>query len=165
VRFAAAALALFASACGPLEAVRSGATLCALAPEPEVAEALGAVTVAPQVADHPSCRWDGATGADGIPRFMTAEIWRDVALRRRLPATTGALFFEAQLHALEQEYPRTRVIGTDVEAAVFGFGEVGDERFSGAILIRRGGDVLSMRIDGADPEAFERVARRISAKM
>jgi hypothetical protein len=166
MRRAVVACAALLAACGPM-GVRSGAGLCALAPEAEVSAALGVVVVAaePGGGDHPACRWNGATSADGIPRYMTADVWRGDALLRARPPTTGAMFFEEQLHLLEKDFGRTRVIGDAGAAAVYGFGEVGAERFTGGIIIRRRNDVLAMRIEGADPAAFETVARRIAEKM
>jgi hypothetical protein len=162
---ALAALALVAG-CAPAGVATSEA-LCALAPEAEVAAALGVAVaeVFPQPDDHPACRWTGAPSPDGVPRTMTADLWREKALQRARTAPDGAAFFEEQLHLLERDYGKTRVIGGLGEAAVYGFGEVGDERFSGAIIVRRDGDVLSMRIEGEDPGAFEAVAREVAAGM
>lgn len=164
MRAFALAVALFVGACG---GVRSGANLCALAPAADAEAALGVPLVAAraEAGDHPQCVWQGADAGDGLPRTMSASLWREGALRRADATASGALFFETQLHALEKDYPRTRVIGGAGEVAVMGFGEIGDERFSGAIVARKGGDVLAMRIDGADPAAFEAVARRIVREM
>jgi hypothetical protein len=156
--------ALLLAACGDL---RSGASLCALVPEADAAAALGVALreARPTKTDHPQCTWTGVDAGDGLPRIMSASLWRERALRRGDRNASGARFFETQLLALEKDYPRTRVIGAAGQVAVMGFGDVGDERFSGAIVVRKGGDVLVMQIDGADPAAFEAVARRIAEKM
>lgn len=161
----AVALAALAGACGGFGGVQSSASLCALVTEEEATAALGVVVVevAPVDGDHPACQWTGAPPPDGLPRILTADLWRESALRRADRAMTGALFFESQLHLLEKDYGRTRVIGGLGEAAVYGFGDIGDDRFSGAILVRRSGDVFFLRIEGADPAAFEDVARQIAA--
>lgn len=164
MRALALAVTLFAGACG---GVRSGANLCALVPASDAEAALGVALAEAQAkaGDHPQCVWQGADAGDGLARTMSASLWRESALRRADANASGALFFETQLHALEKDYPRTRVIGGAGEVAVIGFGEIGDERFSGAIVARKGGDVLAMRIDGADPAAFEAAARRIVREM
>ena len=162
------ALAVLAAGCGPLGGVRSGAGLCALVSAPDAEAALGVAPQAAKVedsADHPACDWTGVASEDGRPRTMTAALWREEALRRKDATQSGALFFETELHALEKDFPRTRVLGGMGDAAVYGFGAIEDERFTGGIIVRKNGDVLSMRIDGADPAAFEEVARRIAAKM
>lgn len=167
-RASAVALALLLSACGPFGGVRSGANLCALVSAAEAEAALG---VAPEAAkaednaDHPVCDWTGTASEDGRPRTMSASLWREDALRRKDATQSGALFFESELRMLEKDFPRTRVLGGIGDAAVFGFGNIEDERFTGGIIVRKNGDVLSMRIDGADPAAFEEVARLIAAKM
>ncbi|MDX2234554.1 MAG: hypothetical protein NW200_08650 [Hyphomonadaceae bacterium] len=161
------ALALLAGACGPFGGVQSGASLCALVPEDEVVAALGVVVVevAPVAGDHPSCRWSGASGPDGLPRTLSADLWRNGALRRSAPGMSGTAFFESELQRLERDFTRTRVLGGLGEAAVYGFGDITEERFTGGIIVRDEGDVLSLRIAGADPAAFEDVARRIAAAM
>lgn len=163
-RALALVLALLASGCG---GVRSGANLCALVPASEAEAALGVALAEAraEAGDHPQCVWQGADAGDGLPRTMRASLWRERALRRADKGASGALFFETQLQALEKDYPRTRVIGAPGAVAVMGFGEIGDERFSGGFVARKEGDVLAMRIEGADPAAFEAAARRIVSEM
>lgn len=158
------ALALLAGACG--QDVRSGASLCALVPQADITAALGAPAqgAAPDEAgDHLQCAWSAATA--GATHTMTASLWRESRLMRDDATMSGALFFENQLHLLEKDFSRTRVIGGLGEAAVYGFGDLDEDRFTGGIIVRKHGDVLSMRIDGADPAAFEAAARSIAAKM
>ena len=146
--------------------VRSGASLCALVPKAEAEAALGAPpreAVAEKNSDHLQCAWTAA--GDGAPREMTAILWREEALRRKDANLSGALYFEDALRALEKDFPRTRVLGGVGDAAVYGFGDIGDDAFTGGIIVRKRGDVLSMRISGADPAAFEAAARLIAAKM
>lgn len=154
---------MLVAACG---GVRSGANLCALVPAAAATAALGVDLdeAAPQPSDHAHCQWRGVAAPDGLPRLMTAELWREGALRRADPAASGALFFEDKLKALEKDFSETRVLGAG-DASVIGFGDVGDERFTGAIVVRKDGDVLAMRIEGGDPAAFEEAARRIVDKM
>ena len=162
------ALAVLVVGCGPLGGMHSGAGLCASAPAEQLEAALGA---APQDAKasgddaHPACDWTSVASADGRPRTMSASLWREAALRRKDAGQSGALLFESELHQLEKDFPRTRVLGGIGDAAVIGFGATEDERFTGGILVRKNGDVLSLRIDGADPAAFEEVARLVAARM
>jgi hypothetical protein len=164
VKKLAVALAALAGACAPWGGVSSGANLCTLAAEETLTLALGSapVEIAPQGSDHPACRWTGALGPDGLPRVLTAEVWTARDLRRVNPPVSAPLFFESQLFLLEKDYGRTRVLGGMGEAAVIGFGEIGEERFTGAILVRKQGAVLSLSIEGADPAAFEQAAREIA---
>ena len=158
------ALALLASACG--QGVRSGANLCALVPKADAEAALGAPTqdaTTVEASDHLQCAW--TTTGDNATRTMTATLWRESKLMHDDATMSGALFFENQLHLLEKDFPRTRVIGGLGEAAVYGFGDIEDEHFTGGIIVRKHGDVLSLRIDGKDPAAFEAAARLIAAKM
>ena len=158
------ALALLAAACS--QGVRSGANLCALVPKADAEAALGAPAqdaATAEAGDHLQCAWTAA--GDGGTRTMTASLWRESKLMHDDATMSGALFFEDQLHALEKDFPRTRVIGGLGEAAVYGFGAIDDDRFTGGIIVRKHGDVLSLRIDGKDPAAFEAAARLIAAKM
>ena len=168
IRAVAVALVLLAGGCGPLGGVRSGANLCALVSASEATAAMGVVPRAAKArenADHPVCEWTGTSAEDGSLRTMSVSLWREEALRRKDATQSGALYFESELRALERDYDRTRVLGGMGNAAVFGFGAMEDERFTGGIIVRKKGDVLTMRIDGADPAAFEDVARAIAAKM
>ena len=162
-RAAIVALALLASACS--QGVRSGANLCALVPKADAEAALGAPAqdATEKASDHLQCAWTAA--GDGGTRTMTAALWRETRLMHDDATMSGALFFENQLHLLEKDFPRTRVIGGLGEAAVYGFGDIDDAHFTGGIIVRKHGDVLSMRIDGKDPAAFEAAARLIAAKM
>ena len=158
------ALAVLMTACS--QGVRSGANLCALVPKANAEAALGATTQdarTEEASDHLQCAWTAP--GDGATRTMTAALWRETKLMHDDATMSGALFFEDQLHALEKDFPRTRVIGGLGEAAVYGFGDIDDDHFTGGIIVRKHGDVLSMRIDGKDPAAFEAAARLITAKM
>lgn len=110
------------------------------------------------------CVWS-APSDDGRPREMRATIQRERDLRRALPPRTGAWTFEEALHALEKDYPRTRILGGLGDAAVMGFGAIGEDRFAGGLVARKKGDVLTLRIEGDDPAAFEAAARSIAERM
>jgi hypothetical protein len=110
------------------------------------------------------CVWS-APSDDGRPRSMRATVQREQDLKRALPPRSGARVFEEALHALERDYPRTRVLGGLGDAAVMGFGAIGEDRFAGGLVARKNGDVLSLRIEGDDPAAFEAAARSIAERM
>lgn len=144
----------------------STAELCRAAAEADVRATLGISDEAPLEAgvEDDVCVWR-ATGADGIPRRMTAAVQREDALRRATPASTGMIFFENELRALEKDHPRTRLLGGLGEVAVIGFGGYGEGLFAGGLIARKHGDVLVMRVEGEDPAAFEATAREIAEKM
>lgn len=111
---------------------------------------------------HPECTW---ITDDDPPRVMTAAIWREDALVREGRATAGEAFFATELAAMERSFPNIRLLGGLGDAAVMGIGDFEDERFTGGILVRKGADVMALRIDGADPAAFEAVARKLAEKL
>jgi hypothetical protein len=114
--------------------------------------------------DGGACVWSAASD-DGRARVMRAEVRREKDLMRALPPRTGAAAFEDALKALERDYPRTRLLGGIGEAAVMGFGAIGEDRFAGGLVARKAGDVLAMQIEGDDPAAFEAAARSMAERM
>lgn len=162
---ALAALALTVSGCGLFGGNLPAQDLCRGVAEIDVRNALGAGDGAIGFAmESGECVWT-APSDDGRPRAMRVLVQRDSDLKRALPARTGDGVFEDDLHALERDYPRTRVLGGLGEAAVIGFGEISDERFAGGLVARKDGDVLFGRIDGEDPAAFEAAMRSIVDRM
>ena len=140
--------------------------LCRGVADADVRTALG-VTGDAEIAfamESGNCVWSSPSD-DGRPRNMRATVRRERDLKRALPPHSGAWAFEEALHALEKDYPRTRILGGLGEAAVLGFGEIGEDRFAGGLVARKRGDVLTLSIEGDDPAAFEAAARSIADRM
>lgn len=161
----ASALVLALAGCG-LGGDLSTADLCRAAVDTDVRATLGVSETGPMAesVENGACVWT-ATGADGMPRRMTATVHRDSALQHAIPPQTGAALFEDELRRLEDDHPRTRVLGGLGDAAVIGFGAIGEGPFAGGLVARKDGDVLVMRVEGEDPAAFEAVARGIAERM
>jgi hypothetical protein len=163
--FLALALMCVVSACSqPISLPFARADLCKAVSAQEASAALGSVPqqIVNQSATgspHPECTW---TTGDYPPRMMTAAIWREDALVREGRVSAGEDFFAAELAAMERDFAHVRVVNGIGEAAVMGVGDLDGERFTGGILARKGQDVLALRIDGADPAAFEAVARKLA---
>lgn len=165
-RVALLGLALAAAGCSMVSGEVSPQDLCRGVADADARAALG-VTADGEIAfavDSGGCVWS-APSDDGRPRNMRATIQRERDLKRALPPHSGAWAFEDALHALEKDYPRTRVLGGLGDAAVMGFGAIGDDRFAGGLVARKNGDVLVLRIEGDDPAAFEAAARSIAERM
>ena len=164
--FAVVALPLALAGCELFGRDLSTAELCRAVDEADVRETLGASagTVIAAEVENGACVWR-FPGQDGTPRSLTASVHRESALERALPPQTGAAFFEEALRRLEEEHPRTRVLGGLGEAAVMGFGAIGEGPFAGGLVARKDGDVLVMRVEGEDPAAFEATARAMAEAM
>ncbi|KAF0183730.1 MAG: hypothetical protein IV086_11295 [Hyphomonadaceae bacterium] len=165
-RAALLGLALVLSGCSLIGGDISPDDLCRGVADTDVRTALGApdgVAVAFAM-ESGGCVWSTPSD-DGRPRNMRATIRRERDLKRALPPRSGAWAFEDALHALEKDYPRTRVLGGLGDAAVIGFGAIGEDRFAGGLVARKNGDVLTLRIEGDDPAAFEAAARSIADRM
>jgi hypothetical protein len=165
-RIGAAVLALALAGCGFFGGNLSAADLCRAAADADVRATLGVDADATLAAgfEDGACVWR-ADGADGIPRRLTAAVRRDSDLRRATPASSGMIFFENELRALEKDHPRTRLLGGLGDVAVIGFGAYGEGLFAGGLVARKDGDVLIMRVEGEDPAAFEETARGIAEEM
>lgn len=159
-------LALALAGCGLFGRDLSTAELCRAVDEADVRETLGApagTVIAAEMEDG-ACVWR-FLGQDGAPRSLTAAVYRDGLLEQALPPQTGVAFFEEELRKLEEEHPRTRVLGGLGDAAVIGFGAIGEGPFAGGLVARKDGDVLVMRVEGEDPAAFEATARAMAEAM
>jgi hypothetical protein len=88
-----------------------------------------------------------------------------VATLHRRDAAGAVEAFGSELKKLERSHARTRLLGGLGEAAVIGFGEDSAYGFSGAILVRKGRDVLVVVIEGDDAGAFEDVVRDMTNKL
>jgi len=165
-RIGVVVLAVALAGCGLLGGDLSTGELCRTAIDDDVRATLGATADAPVLArmEDGACVW-ALDGADVIPRRMTAIVYRQADLERAIPAQTGAARFEVELRALEEEHPRTRLLGGLGDVAVIGFGKIGEGLFAGGLIARKGGDVLVMRVEGEDPAAFEATAREIAENM
>lgn len=165
-RAALLGLALVAAGCDVISGDASPQDLCRGVADEDVRAALGVATEGEIsfAMDSGGCVWS-APSDDGRPRNMRAVVRRERDLKRALPPHTGAWAFEQALHALEKDYPRTRILGGLGEAAVMGFGEIGEDRFAGGLVARKRGDVLTLSIEGDDPAAFEAAARSIADRM
>lgn len=166
MRAIAVSVALLVSGCGWIGGEVSTRDLCKGASDADVRAALGVGEGEPVAFNLTggACTWT-VKGANGLPKELRAEVQRESDLRRALPPRTGGVVFEEALKALERDYPRTRVLGGLGDVAVIGFGAIGDERFAGGLVARKNGDVLSLRVEGEDPAAFEAVARSIAERM
>jgi len=165
-RIAAVALPLALAGCGWIGGDLSTADLCRSAPDTDVRATLGVPengALAENV-ENGVCVWS-ATGDDGMPRRLTVAVHREAALVGATPPQTGVAFFEDELRLLEEEHPRTRVLGGLGDAAVIGFGALGEGPFAGGLVARKDSDVLVMRVEGEDPAAFEAVARAVADAM
>jgi hypothetical protein len=160
-----AGLALTLAGCGEVELPRFGPPdLCKAISTGEAAAALGETPLSAvnESNPHPQCTW--MTGGDA-PRVMTAAIWRKDTLLKTGEADSGLDLFATELAALERDYPHTYALTQIGDAAVIGFRDVEGDRFTGAVLVRRGEDVMALRIEGEDPGAFEGIARKLAATM
>jgi len=165
-RAALLGLALAASGCELIGGDISAHDLCGGVADTDVRAALGVPEEGAIgfTMESGGCVWS-APSDDGRPRDMRAAVRRERDLKRALPPRTGDWAFEDALHGLEKDYPRTRVLGGLGDAAVMGFGAIGEDRFAGGLVARKDGDVLILSIEGDDPAAFEAVARTIAERM
>lgn len=151
------ALAALAAACSnPLQA----GGVCGAVEGAELEAALGgrpqsqtaqAATTTPQTL----CSWTAETASGNI-RMLALMVEKG----------GGKEHFDAESAKLKQAYTRVGAITEVGESALMGIGEDSTaEHFSGEIVALKGTDVLSMRIEGQDPAAFEALARAAAKAM
>lgn len=155
----AVALTAFAGACNPL-AQADG--VCGAVPAAEIETALGgkpeAQAASAETTDNKSqtiCSWTAQT-PEGGQRMLALMVER----------RAGRAHYESESTKLKAAYTRVGALEDIGEAALMGVGEDADvERFSAEIVAIKGADVLSLRIEGKDPAAFESVARAAAKSM
>jgi hypothetical protein len=153
---ASIALAALAASCGnPLKAGVCGAVEGA-----ELEAALGGKPQAQSAATSSAtpqtlCSWTAETSNGGI-RMLALMVEKG----------SGKEHFETESQKLKQAYTRVGKLEGIGETALMGIGEDATaEHFAGEIVALKGTDVLSMRIEGQDPAAFEAVARAAAKAM
>lgn len=155
----AVALTALAAACNPLG---QAGGVCAAVPAAEIEAALGgkpqAQAASAETADNKSqtiCSWTAET-AEGGQRMLALMVERGA----------GRAHYESESTKLKAAYTRVGALEDIGEGALMGVGEDADvERFSAEIVAIKGADVLSLRIEGKDPAAFESVARAAAKAM
>jgi hypothetical protein len=178
-RAALAAVVIALAACGPRETPgdaafkpppdKIGREVCVMLSPDEVAAILGAPVAsyteeAENAGQHPGCSWFSVEQPDG-QRTLTATVWREKALKAESEMLSGEAFFEDQAAALRAEFARVGTIEGVGEAGVMGLEPQENGLIEGAILARKGADVLTLTMQGVDPAGFEDAASRIAAAM
>lgn len=115
-------------------------------------------------AGHPGCTWIGAEQPQG-PRVLVATIWRKARMEPALAVEMGASFYEDQKAALTTAYAKVGALEGVGEEALMGLTPLEDGQIEGLIIARKGEDVLSLSMRGADASAFEAAAARLAAAM
>jgi hypothetical protein len=133
--------------------------VCARASTADVARAVGAATAEARYvgagADVPaagSCTWDWSGGS------IVASWFTPASLARGKVAESGHAYFASVATGLEYAFkePPAPIAGLGDEAAAAGFGG-GPE--PAQLVVRRGDEVLTLVVRGADRAQAERVAR------
>lgn len=154
----AVALTAFSAACNPL----APAGVCGAIPMADIEVALGGKPQAQAASaealankSQTICSWVAET-PEGGQRMLALMVERGA----------GRASFESESTKLKAAYTRVGALAEIGEAALMGVGEDADiERFSAEIVAIKGADVLSLRIEGKDPAAFEAVARAAAKAM
>jgi hypothetical protein len=113
---------------------------------------------------HPGCTWMGVDQPQG-PRVLVATIWRKSQMEPALAAELGASFYEDQKAALITAYAKVGALEGVGEEALMGLTPLEDGQIEGLIIARKGQDVLSLSMRGADASAFEAAAGKLAAAM
>jgi hypothetical protein len=154
----AVGLTALAAACNPL----AQAGVCGAVPAGEIETALGgkpqAQAAAAETTDEKNqtiCSWTAET-PEGGQRMLALMVERGA----------GRAHYESESTKLKAAYTRVGALADVGEAALMGVGEDADvDRFSAEIVAIKGANVLSLRIEGKDPAAFEAVARSAAKAM
>jgi hypothetical protein len=172
---AVAALAAL-SACGPGKSNDADSTppqtsICDTVARAELARALGAepqgfTDQADVGSPDPGCFWLTQAEGGGQPRTLQLTIWRKKILDARDAPSSGRPLYDDAVEALRRKYARVGALANVGDEAVMAVGESSSaERFSAEILAIKHDDVLSLRIEGRDPAAFEAIARSVARAM
>lgn len=146
-----------------------GREVCVMLSPDEVAAILGAPVAsyteeAGLNGQHPGCSWFSVEQPDG-QRTLTATVWREKALKAEGDMLSGEAFYDDQAAALRAEFARVGTIAGVGDAGVMGLEPQENGTIEGAILARKGPDVLTLTMQGVDPAAFEAAGARLASAM
>ncbi len=176
VAFLIAALAL--AACGQPKPPRPPAayetvqpSVCTLATFPEVSTALGAPPVgSTDTADHgalnPGCSWMSDADSFGrAPRMLVLTVWRKAALDMQGQTMSGAALYKNEADAILEEFGAAQPVRGVGDEAVIGYIVETGGLLRARFVARKGTDVLTMQLTGADRDAFEAIAAKVVKAM
>ena len=145
-------------------------SLCELVSYEDVTRALGAPPVgSTDTADagnfNPGCSWMAQAAGGKPPHIMVFTVWKKTALVRQGSALTGRELYAHYVSDLSSLYTTIEPAYGVGDEATLGFNATSGVGFDGKIIARKGDDVLTMQLTGADRATFEAVARRVTKAM
>jgi hypothetical protein len=146
-------------------------SLCTLVTYEDATKALGAPPVGSMdTSDHgalnPGCSWMADIKSLGeTPRMLVFTVWRKKSLTMQGAPMSGISLYEDEVGDIHEEFSAAQPLYGVGEEGVIGFEPGNKGLMRGRIVARKGEDVLTMQITGADKATFEAIARKVSAAM
>lgn len=146
-------------------------SLCTLVSYEDADKALGAPPVgATDTADagnlNPGCSWMAATQSIGAePRMLVFTVWRKSALDLQGAPLSGAELYAHNVADITREYGTVAPLYGVGDEAVIGVSAAAQGGLDGNVVARKGADVLTMQLHGADRATFEELARKVAKAM
>jgi hypothetical protein len=146
-------------------------SLCTLISYDEASRALGAAVVgATDTADagnlNPGCSWMASAPEIGAQaRILVFTVWRKAGLDRQGASLSGPSLYAHNVGDLEDEFGAAAPLYGVGDEAMIAVAPKPKAAFEGRIVARKGEDVLTMQLTGADRASFEALARKIAKAM
>jgi hypothetical protein len=147
------------------------ASVCTLISYEDIARALGRAPVgATDTADNgalnPGCSWMGDTAdSTKAPPMLVLTIWRKSALDLQGAPMSGEALYQDELGDITDEFGAAQPLYGAGDEGAIGMARDSAGALRAKIVIRKGKDVLTMQLTGADIATFEAIARTVARAM
>lgn len=155
----------------PLVSETQVASLCTLVSYDDATKVLGAPPVGSMdTSDHgalnPGCSWMAETKSLGeTPRMLVFTVWRKKSLDIQGAPMSGQVLYQDDQGDIRDEFGEASPLYGAGDEGVIGFAPGDKGVMRGKIVARKGEDVLTMQLTGADRATFEDIARKIAKAM
>jgi hypothetical protein len=99
------------------------------------------------------------------PRMLVFTVWRKAGLERQGAPLTGHALYTHNIGDLTDDYGGASPLYGVGDEAMIGVATASKTGFEGRIVARKGEDVLTMQLTGADRATFETLARKVAGAM
>src|SRR5262249_11336792 len=137
----------------------------------EATRALGGPPVgATDTSDHgalnPGCSWMAETKSLGEnPRLLVFTVWRKKSLDMQGAPMSGQALYNDEVQDLNEEFGTAAPLYGAGDEGMIGEGKTASGEFRSKLVVRKGDDVMTAQLTGADKTAFVEIAREVAGAM
>jgi hypothetical protein len=107
----------------------------------------------------------GADSFGSTPRMLVLTIWRKQALEMQGVPRSGKELYDQKAEEILEEFGTAQPVRAAGEEAVIGYAVETGGHLRAKLVARKGTDVLTMQLNGADRDAFEAIAVKVADAM